>query len=404
MNIFKTILFAALAATPAWGNESAGEVAERELAERNLAIECSVVRRRLTESNVNSGEAQEIFVEGNRDLVAWSLDFVRVCSNFGVSSDEELVLVYEAFGNNTFVSNLFAGDCESNITNITVTPSPIDYNSTTGELVLGYNFNKSQIAGSNIWNATTGEIEVCQVVQSILPPNMVIKEDKRVLTIDFDLNVEYNISGVGLAPETINANDTDSDVDSYIESCKCSKDSYACTTDPVAPNEQIYLCIYSKSAVVGITELVSMTIDQTSTKSPGTVGTIQVIVGGDVVFTEITKETECAAGACGNAIEGEGRKVSTYLPIDLFDYETGTTVSASGTVDTGLVRADSAFSRKLSAGTGRKLEESKSAAFAMDVTLTTDEVTAEDSINSASAVGKGITGLALMYAIVTAMW
>ncbi len=140
----------------------------------------------------------------------------------------------------------------------TVTASPADYNNSTGMLVLGYNFNKSEIAGSNIWNATTSQIEVCEVVQVILPPDMVIQEDKRVMTIDFDLSAEYNISSVDLAPETIGANETDSDVDSYVKACKCSESSFACNADAVAPNEEIHLCIYSKSAAVGIAELESM--------------------------------------------------------------------------------------------------------------------------------------------------
>lgn len=240
----------------------------------------------------------------------------------------------------------------------------------------------------------------------ILLPDMIIQEDKRVFTIDFDLGVEFNISGVGLAPEIIGANETDSDVDGYVKSCKCSEDTYACTTDPIAPNEMIYLCLYSASAGVGIAELQTMTITQTTALSQGTDGKIPVISGGKIEYPLITKETTCAAGTCGidengKAIEGEGVKVSTIMPISSFDFETGTKVAVTGTID---MEFESASGRKLSAGAGRKLGGSESAAYVMVATLTTDEVTAEDSISSASAVGKGITGLALMYAIVTTMW
>ena len=59
-------------------------------------------------------------------------------------------------------------DCVSNVTDITVnyTEPVLALKTATFEILsLGYSIDKSMIANSTIWNATSSQIELCQVVQ-----------------------------------------------------------------------------------------------------------------------------------------------------------------------------------------------------------------------------------------------
>ena len=94
-------------------------------------------------------------------------------------------------------TDIFAGDCETSITDIDISlvQSRTSVDSQSDLLSLAYDINKTQIALSNIWNATTSTIEICQVVQLVISANnFVISEDKRVLSIDFDLSVDFGKS------------------------------------------------------------------------------------------------------------------------------------------------------------------------------------------------------------------
>jgi len=86
----------------------------------------------------------------------------------------------------------------------------------------------------------------------------VIIEDKRGIDIDFNLTANFEIKDTSLAAATVNTNNTSADVSSYIESCKCSPNSFACNTDDLDPNERLFVCIYSQSTDVGIASLESM--------------------------------------------------------------------------------------------------------------------------------------------------
>ena len=131
-------------------------------------------------------------------------------------------------------------------------------------LTLSYSFDKAKIANSSVWNSNTSKIELCQMVQLTLSdpnddePPMVIAQDMREISIDFNLTSNYEILGTNLDEAAINANNTTTDVSSYVEACKCNATSFNCNDDAFAPNDQLFLCIYSKSTDVGIADLKSM--------------------------------------------------------------------------------------------------------------------------------------------------
>ena len=74
---------------------------------------------------------------------------------------------------------------------------------------------------------------------------MIITEDKRDISVGFDLTYNYEIQDVALEEATINANETDTNVTGYIQSCKCTVDSFTCDEKTLLPNDELFLCIYS---------------------------------------------------------------------------------------------------------------------------------------------------------------
>ena len=167
---------------------------------------------------------------------------------------------YEIGQGRQFDTLLFLKDCTTNVTDITINytePLLTQTSANFSTVTLGYNIDKSMIANSSIWNATSSQIELCQVVQ-LKEGTMVIIEDIRQVTIDFDMLVDYQVTPIDLGAETTNAGNDTIDVSSYIEACKCDGVSFVCNTAPLVPNSELIVCIKSVSSDVGIDFLDSM--------------------------------------------------------------------------------------------------------------------------------------------------
>ena len=180
-----------------------------------------------------------------------------------MDSDDELVVSYSIGKNRVYESDLLAKDCVSSITGvgITMVPSRPPKDATRDLLSLAYSIDKSTIADSNIWNDTSNKIEVCQVVQLVVPsrPRMVITEDKRKLNIDLDLSVDFAINDKDLGEAQIYSEDGSTNVTSYVESCKCGGvQDFSCNSSPLLPNNDLFVCIKSVSSDVTIDFLDSM--------------------------------------------------------------------------------------------------------------------------------------------------
>ena len=160
---------------------------------------------------------------------------------------------YEVGKDQQYESLLFMKDCVSNVTDITVNytePVLTPKNTTFETLSLGYSIDKSMIANSTIWNATSSQIELCQVVQ-LKEGSMVIVEDIRQVTIDFDLLVDYEITNSTLGAASINAANDTTEVASYIEACTCDV-SFTCNNNALVPGVELIICIKSVSSDVEI--------------------------------------------------------------------------------------------------------------------------------------------------------
>ena len=163
---------------------------------------------------------------------------------------------------------LLKGDCKSKIADTALVSSS---NETTIEssdlthkiLVVKHKFNKTAIGGSNIYNATSKELKVCQIVQLISDNGeMTIVEDQREIVVKFDLAYNYTISNTALSAAIIKDEKKEVNVNSYIKACKCNSESDTCDPNnlatPLKPNDELCVCIYSTSADVGIDRLESM--------------------------------------------------------------------------------------------------------------------------------------------------
>ena len=131
--------------------------------------------------------------------------------------------------------------------------------STRQTLVVKHSIDTSKIGNSSIYNATTKELVVCQIIQLITDTSdMTIIEDKRQIKINFNLDYNFEINNIVLDAATIKESNETADVDSYINACKCNADGTACEPGPLVANTELNVCIYSSSDDVLIDYLESM--------------------------------------------------------------------------------------------------------------------------------------------------
>jgi hypothetical protein len=361
----------------------------------------------------------------------WEIKFSSIVADFSYNSTDELVLTYLMGQGHNFEYMLYAGSCNSpsNITDIAHQHKDT-ISSTTDKkmsnLTIEYSFNKSSIAESNIWNETSKSIEICQILQLTLKNDrgqqMIITEDKRDISVDFDLTYNYEIQDVALEEAAINANETSTNVAGYIKSCKCTADSFTCDGRPLLPNDQLFLCIYSISVDVGIANLESMTITQVPAVSPVT-GKFEVIVDESIPNPSITSRDYIDAGDVNGMYEddngqvqdilGDGVRIRTFLPINAFKYGAGEKVEAKGKVVLKLVNSPSrrlegqgtpGIVRKLADVVGADLYSNEKVVYALEVNLQ-QQFASEDSISSAvSVISKGIGIFIMVFALINTMW
>jgi len=317
----------------------------------------------------------------------WDLKFSNMSFGYLIDSAEELVLNFEKGKGRDFDFQLYAGSCETKPRvaidmEYTKTNSTVNSDKPSMEgLIVKYDFNKTLLGGSNIWNKNTSMVELCQITQLIIPdPLMVITEDIRDIDIDFDMNVAFSI-GVGLAPATITAANDTTDLASYVEAYQCEGMGTSNLTADLAPNSELHLCIKSKSTDVEIQSLNTMVIKGFDVA--GAASTLPVIATSRPRFPSITSTEYEPAGS--------EMSVSTRVPIGMFNYDAlNASISVSGNVEMRLTGSKET-PRRLGMGGGRALQvaagESEEVLF--DLTIKLQPLTEmELGAISAGAVGR----------------
>lgn len=190
----------------------------------------------------------------NDDLVA----------DFSTGSAHELQFSYDITVLRSYEYFVFESDCETPITDVMVaitdiSRTPKDADASLDTLILAVDVDKANIAGSSIWNPATNELQICVAVQLVLEdPYWIVKEDKRVLTIDFDLSADFNITN-NLGAGSIEEGAGSTNVDDYVMACKCGgPDDFVCDSSPLPLNDELHVCVYSVEPEVEIETITSM--------------------------------------------------------------------------------------------------------------------------------------------------
>ena len=190
-------------------------------------------------------------------------DIEFVAFGFDLSNLNELWVTYDISTGETYAANLYEKDCSTSISDLniestTATTSLGDggvTNATHDRLVLEYDIDTTNLESSNIWNAATSTIELCQVVQLKLGA-FIVAEDIRRIDYNLDLNVDIVVDeGSGLiqmADHSSKELTGSGDLTHAIESCKCDAVNFVCNTDPLEPNSELHICIKSTSSDVRI--------------------------------------------------------------------------------------------------------------------------------------------------------
>ena len=209
--------------------------------------------------------------------IPMDLIFDQVKTNFGVkpsdsNGDVGILPIYDdmistfTIGKGLDVNMfLFQKDCSTEVSKslYTRTETRSDVSETHQTLTVDYNFVMDEISSSSIWNKTSSTIEVCQTAKLVVDGgagygDLVIKEDTRIVEIEFDLSTEFNITSE-LTGATIDTLDEYADVNGAIYACKCGGlENYTCNTDELTPNEALYVCISTVEPTFEIENLESM--------------------------------------------------------------------------------------------------------------------------------------------------
>lgn len=327
---------------------------------------------------------------------SWDIDFVNVIADFNADSTDELIVEYLVGSDHMINYSLYQKDCTTAITDIDIISlaSKIPKDSNHETLILKHSLDKSMIAQSDIWNEASSEIEICQQVQLIMPagensPEMAITGDSTVLTIAFDLLVQFEIDGITLEEADIGSEADSAELAGYIEACKCDN-TLTCNTDALSPTDELLVCIKSKSTDVKIAYLDSMDITQ------GQDNALAIISNNEVQFLSFSSRAYVSDASV---------LVTTRVPVGTFAYGGDDPINISGEV---FLEFPDGSKRKLRtdiAVGGVEVSESEVASYQLQISLQDEVMVGVSSAPGAAITGKGGTLLALMSVCAfTLMW
>ena len=185
-------------------------------------------------------------------------------ADFSTSSDDELAFNYDISVDREYETAIYKKGCVDAIDDINIvltssTRTPKD--NFHDSLVLTYSIDKDDLAGSSLWNSVTNQLELCQVVNLIIPesgsePKWVMQSDTRDMTIDFDLSVDFEID-TSLGEEGLLEGSGSTNLEGFLDACRCDDVSFTCSdpTDTLLPNDELSVCIWSVSPEVAINSL-----------------------------------------------------------------------------------------------------------------------------------------------------
>ena len=130
-------------------------------------------------------------------------------ADFTTNSLHDIILEYEIGSNRIYNTEIYTNDCASSIEGIVLALSSDreeivnDDNKQYELLRLKYNFDMGLLTGSNIWNATSNHVQLCQIVELVYVDEntgvepWVMTRDRRTLDIDVNLSIDFTVGGGG---------------------------------------------------------------------------------------------------------------------------------------------------------------------------------------------------------------
>jgi hypothetical protein len=259
-------------------------------------------------------------------LANWDVNFMSMETDFSVTGTDELILHYEIGKDRVYDITLFDKGCINPIEGIAVTyaDTKTAKDELHDQLDIALDIERPNIATSNLWNSLSNKFEMCLRLQ-LLSGDMVIKEDAREISIQFDFQVDFTADTVALGSVMKSSGVGSTTVDSYVEACKCTSiDTFECNSDMLSPNQELYLCVRSTSPDIEVDSLHSLII----TQGPETV----LIIDGNTIQDE-------SISAKYVAPEHNGVAVAMLVPAAFWNYGGMSQVSLTGTVYLKLVNS-----------------------------------------------------------------
>ncbi len=339
---------------------------------------------------------------------SWDLELESVDSNFDNGSENEITLTYKIGAGRKFEFIVLKKGCIEEIDGVNIIPT----NSTSSNendpslenLHVFLDVKKDTIVGSNTWNPDNNIFEFCLSIWLLSRSSgEVIKKLEHDFGVEllFDTAFETaNEAQCGQITLTLGSNQTDAQVENYVEACTCdSMLSFECNQNVLVlgPDDFLNICIKSVAEEMEIDCLDSLKMVQEDK-------TLDIVSDKTLVDGSISSKSKVALK--------NGVHVASVIPASFFSYDKSSTAQVSGVVFLKL--AESRRRRSLAleidststANHARVLQSAagdQESAFAMEVQLEKNELGVTANSNAAFyAVMTGVISSATAAAIVTA--
>lgn len=133
---------------------------------------------------------------------AWDIKYVNFTADLSIDSADELEMYLVIGKGRTYAAAIFGQDCKTPISDTVLynatAPVITSINATHDYLRLGYDIDKGTIGGSNIWDSSTGQLEICQVVSLLFTPEgggqWTVAQVKSEFTVNVTLDYDFTIN------------------------------------------------------------------------------------------------------------------------------------------------------------------------------------------------------------------
>jgi hypothetical protein len=322
---------------------------------------------------------------------SWDLNYASLTTNFNMNSANEITIDYNIGKGRLPQVGVFKTGCKEAITpatvlNRTISTSPSTTDSRLDDLKVLVDFDKTIIASSNIYDASTDTVAICLKVDLFSGSN-VIKTDERDVAINLDFGNNFTaIADANLNQTSMGSNTDSTKVQDYIEACTCDGAStFNCNTDSLSPDDYLNVCIKSRSAEMEIDYLDELTMTSNDD-------------GDKLVIVDKATLQDSTISSATKVPAKNGVHVASVIPSNFFSYSATSSAKVTGVVYLKLqgsrrrlavdVEMIAGHPKVLAAGSSRALQTGsvgdQESAFTINVELKKNELGVAADANGAT--------------------